>query len=630
MTIDELSEKLKEILQKYGTSHFTRGLTEELLFELISLYGDRPKNELFYLGLNKLPQDENICKNGQERKFYTVTKGYRTYCNSENGCECKSEAFIEVQAGISEETKKQAAEKREQTNLERYGFKNPGQSPVVQEKVKKTNLEKFGVEHPAQNPEIFNKMVKTNLERIGAPTPFHSKEIQDQIKQQNLENLGVKYPFQSPTIQDKVKATFIEVFGVSNPRQDPSISKQIETTNLERYGAISPFGSKDIQKKIKENNLIEYGYEYPCQSDIVKEEVKKNNFIKYGVTHPNKIHIPKEFLEISENKEEVLQLISTLSVKEIAKKYGIDPTTIYGVLQRHGIELYNKSTYEMEIAGFLKSLDIEHIRNTRTIIHPLELDFYIPSLNLAIEFNGLFTHSEISRGNGRGKDKNYHSNKHQLCLNKGIQLLQIFQDEWDNQKDIVKSKIQYLVGRGAKGVFARKTEIKDINFSETRNFYEKYHIQGHANYVQVNYGAFFNNALIACISFTDKKNGIWEISRFAGDGRSHPGLFSKMLKHFILEHNPIKIITFSDKRWTDGKLYETTGFVKTKEYKHGYWITDYEHRFYRSNFMKNKIKKNFGLDIEDKTEWQLIQELGLDRIWDAGRIRWELDFSNLP
>jgi len=83
----------------------------------------------------------------------------------------------------------------------------------------------------------------------------------------------------------------------------------------------------------------------------------------------------------------------------------------------------NISTYEIEIKNFLKSKNIEYEINDRKILKGKEIDIYIPEYNLAIEFNGLYWHSEIY------KDKNYHLNKTEECLKNNIQLIHIFEDE---------------------------------------------------------------------------------------------------------------------------------------------------------------------------------------------------------
>lgn len=84
-------------------------------------------------------------------------------------------------------------------------------------------------------------------------------------------------------------------------------------------------------------------------------------------------------------------------------------------------------------------LDCDVLSNDRTLINPLELDIVVPSLKVAIEYCGLYWHSELN-----GKMRDYHLNKLELCEQAGYQLITIFEDEWINTKDIVKSKLQYI------------------------------------------------------------------------------------------------------------------------------------------------------------------------------------------
>ena len=45
---------------------------------------------------------------------------------------------------------------------------------------------------------------------------------------------------------------------------------------------------------------------------------------------------------------------------------------------------------------------------------------------------------------------------------------------------------------------------------------------------------------------------------------------------------------------------------------------------HRSNFTKGIILSKYGGD-PDKTEWENMQDMGYDRIWDCGSACWELD-----
>ena len=64
----------------------------------------------------------------------------------------------------------------------------------------------------------------------------------------------------------------------------------------------------------------------------------------------------------------------------------------------------------------------------------------MPKLHIAIEYNGLRWHSEEFN-----KDKNYHLNKLIKCNEKGIRLIQIFEDEWIEKQEIVLKKIKHIL-----------------------------------------------------------------------------------------------------------------------------------------------------------------------------------------
>lgn len=97
----------------------------------------------------------------------------------------------------------------------------------------------------------------------------------------------------------------------------------------------------------------------------------------------------------------------------------IDNSCIYKIE-----EYYNsvKSSYvskgEKEIVNYIKSIyNGIVLENDKKIIHPYELDIYLPEINIAIEFNGTYWHSSKC-----GKDKNYHLKKSKLCEKKRYQI----------------------------------------------------------------------------------------------------------------------------------------------------------------------------------------------------------------
>lgn len=58
-----------------------------------------------------------------------------------------------------------------------------------------------------------------------------------------------------------------------------------------------------------------------------------------------------------------------------------------------------------------------------------------------------------------------------------------------------------------------------------------------------------------------------------------------------------------------------------KSYPNYYYTKDYSKRLYRFNFNKGKLEKR-GIDVKNKTEFQIMDEMGYDKIWDCGSTRY--------
>lgn len=73
--------------------------------------------------------------------------------------------------------------KREETNLKKFGFKNPMQSPVIQEKMLKTIQEKYGKQYTSttQIPEVRFKQIKSLCKHDKVNTSIPQKRLHDLI-----------------------------------------------------------------------------------------------------------------------------------------------------------------------------------------------------------------------------------------------------------------------------------------------------------------------------------------------------------------------------------------------------------------------------------------------------------------
>lgn len=274
--------------------------------------------------------------------------------------------------------------------------------------------------------------------------------------------------------------------------------------------------------------------------------------------------------------------------------------------------LFSKN--ENELYEFLKNLNIEIIRNDRTILgNSFELDFFIPSKNIAIEYNGLYWHSEK-----RGKSKWYHRMKREKCEEKGITLIQIFEDEWLSKKEIVENRLKIILGFG-KTIYARKCKIEVIDKKTAKSFVDKHHLYGYV-YAPINYGLFYEDNLVAVMTFTRPslaKNQLkskydFELSRYCSIERV-VGAASKLFSKFVEDYNPNTVVSYCDLRWKSGNLYEKLGFQYMGTTYPNYWYTkDYVSRVHRF-----KLRKKENED-KNKTEWEIRKEEGWDRIWDCG------------
>jgi len=287
-----------------------------------------------------------------------------------------------------------------------------------------------------------------------------------------------------------------------------------------------------------------------------------------------------------------------------------------------------KSIVEQEVAVFVKSIYSGIVKTSdRSLINPYEIDIFLPDLNLAIEFNGLYWHSEERKG------KKYHKEKMERCNKKGVRLIQIFEDEWNLKKDIVQSKIESIIGCSKKPrIYARKCTVQEITLLDSKEFMNKNHIQGHTP-ATLKLGLFHNDELVSVMLLNTLRktmnkgyDNAWDLIRFASDiDYIVVGGFGKVLKYFIRNYNPFYIKTLADLRWSNSNnMYVKTGFSIANIVEPRYFYTDGKTRKHRFAFRKDKIKEKYP-DIYDisKTEFEMMDQTNLWRIWDAGKITYE-------
>lgn len=176
------------------------------------------------------------------------------------------------------------SEKRETTNLKKYGTKCTLQAEEVLEKSEKTLVKRFGCTNAFSSKEIKEKIKKTNLEKYGAENPFASNIIIDALRKKCKEKYGSEYPMQNAAVVEKVKTTNMAKYGVEVSSKAASVKQKACETNMLLYGC-EHHSVPEILEKGKMTNLIKYGVEYTFQAEAVKDKIKETMVSRYGVEH---------------------------------------------------------------------------------------------------------------------------------------------------------------------------------------------------------------------------------------------------------------------------------------------------------------------------------------------------------
>lgn len=280
----------------------------------------------------------------------------------------------------------------------------------------------------------------------------------------------------------------------------------------------------------------------------------------------------------------------------------------------------NVSQQEKEIGIFIKELGFDIKTNNRNLLSETkELDIIIPSKQIAIEYDGLYWHNELKK-----QDKKYHLNKTIECNKKGIRLIHIFEDEWINKQEIVKSRLKAILGVTDNKIPARKCGIRKVERKECKEFLNKNHIQGSVN-SSIKYGLYYNNELVSVMTFCKPRKNLgqegnnngYELLRFCNKLDTIViGGASKLFKYFLKEYNPKSVISYADRRWNTGEVYEKMGFIFDHFSEPNYFYIIGQQRYNRFNYRKDLLVKQ-GFD-KNKSEHQIMLERGIYRIYDCG------------
>lgn len=284
-----------------------------------------------------------------------------------------------------------------------------------------------------------------------------------------------------------------------------------------------------------------------------------------------------------------------------------------------------RSRGEQELYEFVKSIAPDAIPNNRSVLGGRgEIDVWVPSRNLAIEYNGLYWHSQ-SALEAAGYSATRDQDKLEALISSGVKPIVIYEDEWNHHRGVVESRLRHALGDTlAESLGARKTQVVELTSKVAREFCEQYHLQGAARSNHRLGLEDSNGRLVAVMTFSNSNPSRriqgWEINRFCSlPGVRVPGGASKLFKHFVKTMQPESVISYGDRRWGSGELYSELGFEFDGNTRPGYWyfLPNQGVRIHRYRLRKN------ASDDPTKTEYENRLAQGYLRIWDCGHTRWK-------
>ena len=260
------------------------------------------------------------------------------------------------------------------------------------------------------------------------------------------------------------------------------------------------------------------------------------------------------------------------------------------------------SLFEQEIRGYIKSIENNIEFGNRDLLPHFEIDVYSPQNKVGFECDGLYWHSD------KNKPKYYHINKTSEAEKQRIQLIHIFEDEWEYKRDICKS----LIAKALSACSNKVTQCcaKLINHEEAKSFLDDNSLNGYQE-ATLHIGLFSNGELVAVSSFEDKDKYFELIQYYEKQDAVIENGFKTMFDYFVNRYFPTEVVIRVDKRWKNDLPLEKVGFEH---------ISDELPSF---KYVKEKRRLTVQEVVADEKLLMKMQENKLPKIYDCGQEVWK-------
>lgn len=457
----------------------------------------------------------------------------------------------------------------------------------------------------------------------GAPVMFHPTKASTMLF---ARCCSAQCARKDPQRSVNAKNTNRVRYGADTHQQSPIGREKRQATNLEKYGHVSPAGNALVRQKIQATNLGKYGHSNVFGSEYGKLAIQATNRSKYGHTSYNTSLLSQDTIRKLDDPDWLLTQNHTnkYTLQQIADMLYCSAACVHQHFVKHGISVqrHQQSMFERELCDWLMGNDV--VVSSDVSIDGKRYDICLPDYNILIECNGIYWHGEHTAGRGRG----YHIGKTQAAKQSGYKLIHIFEHDWVLKRDIILSMLRHRLGISTRKIYARSTSIQRVESTTAREFLDANHLQGGVAASTYSYGLYMGAELVSLLTLSTSRFGdsCLEIIRFCNKVNcSVVGGFSRLLK---FAEDTIKfdtVVTYADRCWGDGDVYERNGFT----YQHD---TPPSYMYFKTNdcltlenrmkFQKHKLSKILSVFDPNISEWANMKANGYDRIWNCGNTKW--------
>jgi len=489
--------------------------------------------------------------------------------------------------------------KKEEVSLLLHGETNIFKTNKFKDDMKEKCLKENGVEYYSQTKNNKEKRKKTSRKNWGVDHPMQSSEVRT-IQQESCEKVwGVKNISQHPDFKEMQKNGYQEASGFDHPMLNPVSLKKREDTCESTFGKRNYTQTEEYWTNRTKKCLDEKGVLHESQLPENRAKAKETMKSRYDKDY---------YSQTDESK---------LNYRNVCmERLGVPNPLCLTKNQKYG-------KAEKELKDWLNSMGFS-FENDYLLLEGKEIDLYDPKINVAIEYCGLFWHNEDSP---QPRDVKYHYDKYIKCLEKGIRLITIFEDEWKFRNKQVKGFLQSVLNKNTETIYARKCKVQQVNRKIFNEFCNQNHIQYGNNLGSVFFVLEYKKEIVAAMSLGRHHRGYLDIitlDRFCvKSGINVVGGAARLFercKEWANNNNKEEIRTWSDNRWSQGNVYKKLGFELLIEEKADYsYVSTKKPKLRYSKQSQQKKKTNCPPEL---TEVQWANARGFSRIWDCGKKTW--------